>query len=334
MNWLSHSIEDRRIILRQTAEAESLPEYAIEKDWWVTMTLKAIFQTECAASLLFKGGTSLSKGWKLIQRFSEDIDLSIDHQYFRETVENNNQLKMLRKQCRRYVVDMLVEDIDCRMEAMGLSGYRIYPVVEQGGNKVSTDSDPTEIIIEYPSVIGTASDYVRPAVKVEISCLSMKEPFEVKEITTLISDAFPRADRDTSAVIPIVLPSRTFLEKAFLLCEEFQKEAPRSLRMSRHLYDLERLMDTEFGMQALADAELYKAIVEHRRKFYHVSYADYDKNYPDRIAFYPPERSLKTWESDYKALQDAFVYGDKLPFRQLLLRIEELQRRFREVDIK
>ena len=183
------------------------------------MTLKAIFQTECAASLLFKGGTSLSKGWKLIQRFSEDIDLSIDHQYFRETVENNNQLKMLRKQCRRYVVDMLVGDIDCRMEAMGLSGYRIYPVVEQGGNKVSTDSDPTEIIIEYPSVIETASDYVRPAVKVEISCLSMKEPFEVKEITTLISDAFPRADRDTSAVIPIVLPSRTFLEKAFLLCE-------------------------------------------------------------------------------------------------------------------
>ena len=178
MNWLSHSIEDRRIILRQTAEAESLPEYAIEKDWWVTMTLKAIFQTECAASLLFKGGTSLSKGWKLIQRFSEDIDLSIDHQYFRETVENNNQLKMLRKQCRRYVVDMLVGDIDCRMEAMGLSGYRIYPVVEQGGNKVSTDSDPTEIIIEYPSIIEMASDYVRPAVKVEISCLSMKEPFE------------------------------------------------------------------------------------------------------------------------------------------------------------
>lgn len=169
MNWLSHSIEGRRIILRQTAEAESLPEYAIEKDWWVTMTLKAIFQTECAASLLFKGGTSLSKGWKLIQRFSEDIDLSIDHQYFRETVENNNQLKMLRKQCRRYVVDMLVGDIDCRMEAMGLSGYRIYPVVEQGGNKVSTDSDPTEIIIEYTSVIETASDYVRPAVKVEIS---------------------------------------------------------------------------------------------------------------------------------------------------------------------
>ena len=334
MNWQSHSIEDRRIILRQTAEAESLPEYAIEKDWWVTMTLKALFQTECAASLLFKGGTSLSKGWKLIQRFSEDIDLSIDHQYFRETVENNNQLKMLRKQCRRYVVDMLVGDIDCRMEAMGLFGYRIYPVVEQGGNKVSTDSDPTEIIIEYPSVIGAASDYVRPAVKVEISCLSMKEPFVVKKITTLISDAFPHADRDTSAAIPIVLPSRTFLEKAFLLCEEFQREAPRSLRMSRHLYDLERLMDTEFGMQALADVELYKAIVEHRRKFYHVSYADYDKDYPDQIAFYPPERCLKMWESDYKALQNAFVYGDKLSFRQLLLRIEELQRRFREVDIK
>ncbi|EOA10395.1 nucleotidyl transferase AbiEii/AbiGii toxin family protein [Porphyromonas gingivalis] len=331
MNWLSNSIENRRAMLQQAAEAENLPEYAIEKDWWVTMVIKALFQSECAGYLLFKGGTSLSKGWQLIQRFSEDIDLAINYQYFKESIENNNQLKTLRKQCRKYIIDTLVEDIDSRMKSIGLFDYRIYPVTEQDGIAISTDSDPTEIMIEYSPIVEEQSGYLRPTVKVEISCLSMKEPFEEKVITTMIGKHFPDADRDSTAVIPTVLPSRTFLEKAFLLCEEFQKEKPRSLRMSRHLYDLEKLMDTEFGRQALADSALYRAIVEHRRKFYHVSYANYDKDYPDKIEFYPPVECIKDWENDYAALQESFIYGNNISFGQLLLRIEELQLRFRSI---
>ena len=217
------------------------------------------------------------------------------------------------------------------MKSIGLFDYRIYPVTEQDGIAISTDSDPTEIMIEYSPIVEEQSGYLRPMVKVEISCLSMKEPFEEKVITTIIGKHFSDADRDSTAVIPTVLPSRTFLEKAFLLCEEFQKEKPRSLRMSRHLYDLEKLMDTEFGRQALADSALYRAIVEHRRKFYHVSYADYDKDYPDKIEFYPPVECIKDWENDYAALQESFIYGNNISFGQLLLRIEELQLRFRSI---
>lgn len=90
----------------------------------------------------------------------------------------------------------------------------------------------------------------------------MSEPFEAKPITTLIHNQFPELDEAISVDIRTVTPSRTFLEKAFLLNEEFQKEKPRSRRMSRHLYDLEKLMDTNYGKAALEDTALYQAIVD------------------------------------------------------------------------
>jgi len=101
------------------------------------------------------------------------------------------------------------------------------------------------------------------------------------------------------------------------------------LRMTRHLYDLEKLMDTDFGKTALSDMELYRKIVEHRRKFYHVGYADYDKDYPEFIEFLPPERCIKQWEADYGEMLEHFVYGEHLSFDDLLKRIIELQERFR-----
>lgn len=328
-NWLSYTQEERLVILQQTSDHESLPDYAIEKDWWVTMVLKAASHTKCADSLLFKGGTSLSKGWNLIKRFSEDIDLALDHKFFRDNIENNNQLKTLRKECRKYIVDQWANDLDERLRDMGLRGYAVYPQTEIDGNPVSSDADPTVVIIEYQPITGTQSSYITPMVKVEISCLSMSEPFEQKAISSMIHNAFPDADSESTAMIPTVLPSRTFLEKAFLLCEEFQKESPRSLRMSRHLYDLYMLMDTEFGKAALSDDKLYAAIVEHRRKFYHVSYADYDKDYRDRIEFCPPQHCIKAWEADYANMCTSMIYGERPSFSQLMERIEQLQARFR-----
>lgn len=328
-NWLSYTLEERLAILQQTSDHESLPDYAVEKDWWVTMVLKAAFQTKCADSLLFKGGTSLSKGWNLIKRFSEDIDLALDHKFFRGNIENNNQLKTLRKECRKYIVEHLANDLDEKLRDMGLRGYTVYPQVEIDGHPVSSDADPTIVIVEYQPISSGQSSYITPMVKVEFSCLSMSEPFEQKTISSMIHNAFPDADSESAALIPTVLPSRTFLEKAFLLCEEFQKESPRSLHMSRHLYDLYMLMDTEFGKAALSDDKLYEAIVEHRRKFYHVSYADYDNDYRDRIAFYPPQRCIKAWEADYASMCTSMIYGDRPTFYHLMERIEQLQNRFR-----
>ncbi len=330
--WIDATPLERRLMLQRTAEKERLPEYAVEKDWWVTMTLKALFNTRCGKYLEFKGGTSLSKGWKLIERMSEDIDLALSPTFFACSIDNNTQLKNLRKRSRRFVTDELAGELELNMKSLGLEDFKVVPVSEdEAGNSVSTDADPTVLLLDYQPISDFASRYVPSRVKVEISCLSMDEPFEMKNISSMISASFPEEDEDTGSVIPVVLPSRTFLEKAFLLNEEFQKDTPRSLRMTRHLYDLERLMDTVFGRRALSDIELYAKIVEHRRKFYHVGYADYDKNYPDKIDFIPPEHCLPAWKSDYAEMQEHFIYGEKITFERLLERISELQGRFRSL---
>lgn len=119
MNWQQHDINDRRVMLQQVADSIQLPDYAIEKDWWVTMVLKALFETDCAPFLEFKGGTSLSKGWNLIERFSEDIDLTIDHTFFTNDIANNNQLKNLRKKCHKYVIDNLTKQLATALTRMG-----------------------------------------------------------------------------------------------------------------------------------------------------------------------------------------------------------------------
>lgn len=328
--WIDKELLERRVILQQAAAGEHLPEYAVEKDWWVSMTLKALFQTSCKDYLEFKGGTSLSKGWHLIDRFSEDIDVALNHRLFVPQLDNNTQLKNLRKKSRKFIVATLAEELGAHLNALGLSGYEVLPKIDdEAGNPISSDADPTVIYVNYPSVSSDSSPYVPSRVKIEISCLSMDEPFELRKISSIISTYFPDDDGESECTIPVVLPSRTFLEKAFLLNEEFQKPEPRSLRMTRHLYDLERLMDTEFGKMALSDKELYGKIVEHRRKFYHVGYADYDKDYPGLIEFLPPERCLKEWEADYGEMLEHFVYGEHLSFENLLKRIFELQERFR-----
>lgn len=335
MSWQQHDINDRKAMLQQVAEGVRLPDYAVEKDWWVTMVLKALFETDCASFLEFKGGTSLSKGWNLIERFSEDIDLTIDHTFFTENTANNNQLKTLRKKCHKYAIGDLAKQLAMALTQMGLHGFEVASkTVDEDGNIISTDADPAVLYVDYESVSDSSSVYMPARVKIEISCLSMKEPFELRTINSLIKDKYSEDDEDATCVIPVVMPERTFLEKAFLLCEEFQKQDPRSLRMSRHLYDLEKLMDTPFGEKALSDKVLYGKVVEHRRKFYHVSYADYDKNYPPYITIVPPDSCLVAWRQDYQELQQHFIHGQSLGFDDLLKRMEILQQRLRNSSVR
>ena len=341
--WQNLTTAERVAAVQTTALARNIEDRAVEKDWWVTAVLKALFSTPCGEYLLFKGGTSISKGWPIIERFSEDIDLSLGRRFFLEelglhyaSAGNNTQLKNLRKASRKYIHGVLSEELGKRLTAMGLSGFTIenvtaHPTAE-GIKLVDGDSDPTVILVGYDSIFPAYEGDILPRVKVEISCLSMSEPFEEKRITTLIHDQFEDLDEELTTGIRTVTPSRTFLEKAFLLNEEFQKDKPRSRRMSRHLYDLEKLMDTDYGRAALADGELYKAIVEHRRKFYHLGYVDYDLDYPDKIDFVPKGEALEAFRRDYvDNMMNGYIYGTAMEFDALMERIKELQGRFAKV---
>lgn len=342
-SWQNHSSDERIAMIQTVAQAHNIEDNAVEKDWWVTVVLKALFNTSCGKWLLFKGGTSLSKGWNLINRFSEDIDISIGRNFFGDVLnlpfakcENNNQVKKLRKASRDYIHGTLSAELDAELLKMGVKGYTIMneTVTGEPPRPIDHDSDPTIIFVKYESILPSSMRLIDARVKIEISCLSMSEPYEQCEIRSLVFDKFPEEDDEMAALINTVTPSRTFQEKALLLSEELQKEEPRSLRMSRHLYDLDRLMDTEFGQKALNDGKLYKAIVEHRRRFYHLGYVDYDKDYPAKIDFIPQNKVMNAYRLDYESnMVDGYIYGEAKSFDELMKRMEKLLQDFRQIVI-
>lgn len=337
--WINNTLAERKVMLQEATKQKYLPQQlAVEKDWWVTAVLHALFTSKYAPYLLFKGGTSLSKGWNLIERFSEDIDLLISREYFIDELhlpfaqcENNNQIKFLRKAARDFVVGEFAKELESQLTQMGASGWSLVPITTQpDGKPIDHDSDPTVLHLQYPTILSEANSYLPPIVKIEISCLGMKEPFEVRNITSYIEDCFLGEDSDITTPITTILPSRTFLEKAFLLNEEFQRFKPRSFRMSRHLYDLERIMDTTFATAALSDTALYETIIAHRAKFYHVGGVDYSLNHKNTIDFIPKGALAHEYEEDYKAMLNSFIYSNNaLNYPQLINRLQELVGRFR-----
>lgn len=227
--WLNNEIVDRLAMLQQTeAGHPGVNQVAIEKDWWVTVTLKALFQTDCRDSLIFKGGTSLSKGFNIIERFSEDIDLAISHSFFGIEKTDKSQREKLRKISRAYIHETLSAQLDANLKEVGVSGYTIENVsqVQDKEGKwrpIDSDKDPTVILLHYPSILEDTINYIPPRVKIEISCLSMDEPTELRQIRSLIGESFDGEDTDADSLARTVVPTRTFLEKLFL----WQKSSKR-----------------------------------------------------------------------------------------------------------
>jgi predicted nucleotidyltransferase component of viral defense system len=325
-NWLTLSKKRRIEILNQATELTGLPSVAIEKDWWVTLALNASFSLPYSKSIVFKGGTSLSKGWNLIERFSEDIDLAIDRKFFGYDGDiSKTQIKNLRKQSCEFISTIFLNDLtkiltdwkaidECKLIAQ--------PVKD-------SDKDPQVIEIHYNSVVDT-SEYLPQRVLIEVSSRSLMEPIEERQINSILSENFPQQSFATvSFAIPTVLPQRTFLEKIFLIHEEFSQEAEkiRFDRLSRHLYDLEKLMDTEHGIEALKNADLYNNIVTHREKFNPLRGLDYANHIPNKINIIPLDGVVKDYEKDYAEMTKFMIYGESLKFDDLMKRLLQLQSR-------
>lgn len=320
--FIKLSKKDKINIFNQISERSGLPSSAVEKDWWVTLSLNIIFSLPYSSQIVFKGGTSLSKAWDLIERFSEDIDLAIDRKYLGFEGElSKTQVKKLRKASYSFIGTDFYKDINNELIKLGVQDYEL--VVQETKN---TDTDTLIIELRYKSLT-EESVYLKPRVLIEVGARSLMEPVDNKAIISMVSSEFrelPFSEKEIT--IPVVSPKRTFLEKIFLLHEEFQKETKfiRVERMSRHLYDLEKLMDTTHGIEALKDAELYNTIVEHRKNFNAIRGIDYTSHTQKLVNILPPEETIKDWEKDYKTMQESMFYGETIPFNKLMERIAEL----------
>ena len=327
--WLNYTKSEKLVILQQTATAKKILEQAVEKDWWISAVLMALSKSSLSDFLQFKGGTSLSKTWGVINRFSEDIDLTISHSFFNLPDDTPQQRTSIRRKAFHYIKDTLINELHKILKKNDINDFEIHFTTENSSAMVTT------VEVKYKSILTTIIDYVLPVVKIEFSAMSLDEPYQVKELTTLIHSVYPNVDNDIKCIFKSVLPERTFLEKIFLLHEEYQKDNPRTTRMSRHLYDLEKMMDTSFAQSALQNTDLYKIVVNHRQKFNNVQGIDYQTHFPAFVRIVPPENLINSWKEDYENLKQSFIYEDiKKTFNEIIERLQKLTDEIRKIEIK
>lgn len=334
MNFIDLTKEEQLTILAEVAESKGIVDNAVEKDYWVSMVLRAIFSLSFANALIFKGGTSLSKGWSLIDRFSEDLDLAIDPGFLGfDSISTKKERTKLRKESKKFIDGVFALSLENKLDELGLSQSCNVIIPETS----ISDLDPVVLFVEYDSVLRKKMAYMPERVKIEISCRSLIEPSEDIRICSMIEEIYSTEEFSGSPFpVPTAIPGRTFLEKIFLLHEEFNRPdgCQHIDRITRHMYDIVKMMDQPFAIEVLQNEKLYRDIISHRQKFTAWSGLDYTSHLPGTISFLPPEHIDNILREDYRQMQLGFIYAEAPSFDEILEQLRNLQNRIRQLEWK
>ena len=327
------SKERRRLFCEQAQDKLHLPPASIEKDFWVCWTLKELFGlAEWGGLLTFKGGTSLSKGWALIERFSEDIDIVIDRHALgfaggkspdkapsgKQTRKRLEALKEASQICVNEKLLPLLQDSFSRSLPVS-SPWSITPD--------PNDHDKQTLLFAYPSAFSDKSSYLLQTVKIEMGARSDTEPKTDTSIRPYLADAFPDIFTEADFTVKAVSPVRTFWEKAMLLHEEtFRPQGKkRKARLARHYYDLWCLIKAGIGGKAVDDIELFNRIAAHRQVYFSYSWVDYDTLRPGSLKLVPTDEQLQEWRIDYNSMRSEMFFGEVPSFEDIMRSIAEFQ---------
>lgn len=320
--------ERRRRLCEEAEDRLGLSARNLEKDFWVCLTLRELFSLpDCGEHLTFKGGTSLSKGWQLIGRFSEDIDIVVDrsHLGFPGDALNPNRLKRLRAACRGWIADPLLPSLRARLlDLLGTAQDWQLDLAP-----LDQDRDQGTLLFSYPTAFPAPGPYVKPVVRIELGARSDTEPSESPAIRPYLAEVLPEALPEF--VVRTVAPRRTFWEKAMLLHEESFRPAdrPRPARLARHYYDLWCLIVRGVADQALADPRLFERVASHREAFWSQSWVDYSTLRPGSLRILPAPGQVSAWRQDYAAMREMF-FSEPPRFDEVLARVGELETRVNE----
>jgi hypothetical protein len=312
----------------------------VEKDFWVCWTLDVLFNglPSGGPRLLFKGGTSLSKARGLIDRFSEDIDVVV----FRDDLgqaasladleamsrnQRTNTLNAIRRACRAYLHEALRPQLDSLIAAA--AARTGLPLAQ-----FSVGPDPDEaqsLLLRYPGVAAAADAYVRPWVKIESGAKSALDPHGVWTIRPYVEADLPGLDLAARGVTTVAA-ERTFWDKVVILHGLRRgQELTGALRgdgqrVSRHYYDLYKLMASEAGPAALADPALGADCVAHARMFFNREEFDLGSARAPTFALSPNAAMVEPLRRDYGAMQ-GMVFGAPPAFEAVMQSVADLEAR-------
>lgn len=313
----------------ETAARKNLPEAVVEKDFWVCWMLEQVFSLEQLKDwLLFKGGTSLSKVFHAIGRFSEDIDLAVDYMALgfvgekdprqpgiSKTKRAKIQTEML-EECQHFIASEFLTQLSKHCEAV---------LGEQGPWELRVDdTDPHIVQFRYPSGSRQPVSYVRPIVILEMGTHAEFVPRGRFPIHSFVVEEFPALG--TVCEVTALLAKRTFWEKITILHAEFHRplERPTPRRYSRHYYDIAMLSQGPVKDEALADLVLLDRVVLHKQEFYPAGWASYETATIGRLRLSPRAERLEALSQDYRET-GVMIFGEPPPFEDILGAIRGLE---------
>jgi hypothetical protein len=327
------SAKDRHDLFNEASARRGLEAAVIEKDFWVCWTLKRLFALPQGAHIVFKGGTSLSKVFAAIARFSEDIDLSFDRRALGFEGDRDPANAPSRKQAQQRIEE-LVASVQKQIATVllpGLAGAITQELGEHGTNWALTidAADPQTLNFEYPSLARTGTQsqaYIRPVVRLELGARGDAWPTFDGTIKAYAADEFPEQFADPTCAVQTLAAERTFWEKATILHAEYHRPPDKNSgdRLSRHYYDLASLADSEHGGRAIEQIDLLASVVRHKMLFFPAAWAQYETAKPGTLRLVPTEERLRALRSDYAKMQPMF-FARPPSFEDVIERLRKLE---------
>lgn len=328
------SPEERQLFFDEAVVESGISNAIIEKDFWVVWTLERLFSIkELERHLTFKGGTSLSKVYGLIHRFSEDIDLSIEKNFFGfdgdkdpEKAESKKKqrasIESLAVACSKYVQNELLELLRKNIsEKLGTAdgwNLRIDP----------RDSDGQTLLFDYPTLTKKGG-YIETSVKIEMGARSEHWPVSVKSVRSYLKEALKDKVTENEVTVRVLNAERTFWEKATILHQyaHFPTEKPSPRRISRHYYDFFCLLNSDVKNKALHELSLLERVANHKSIYFASAWANYSSARKGTLKLNPSARIVDALKEDYE-LMSAMFYKDRPDWKSVLAAISQFELEF------
>ncbi|MES2237846.1 nucleotidyl transferase AbiEii/AbiGii toxin family protein [Thiobacillus sp.] len=329
-SFFALSKKDQHEALEHGRAETGRPAHLLEKDVWVVWTLRALFESPLSADLTFKGGTSLSKVYKVIDRFSEDIDLTYDiRKLIPDLIGHDGELPASRSQAgkwtqavRRRLPEWITQNVQPVIQA-ALTRERLDARLELGGQ------ENDKLFLHYPA-LAQGTGYVAPVVTLEFGGRATGEPHEVFQVACDIAEHFPGVSFPTAS--PLVMSvARTFWEKATAAHVFCAQGRVRNERYARHWHDLVAIARSAHFAAVMTDRMVATAVAHHKSHFFiekdtNGQVIDYAAATTGHLKIVPEGEAKAALAKDYVAmLADEVMVGNALPFDELLKICAELE---------
>ncbi len=322
------SDKERRELFQETASRMGTTNAIVEKDFWVVWVLDKLFSHDKLSKILmFKGGTSLSKIFGLIERFSEDIDLILNWDLLTEEDPYSDRSKTQQSRFNKLINEKAQEYIRDELLPVVVKTLKVHCSCQ------IKKEDGFSIDIQYPALFSDTA--ILPHILLEIGPLALWIPSDEFEITPFAAQEFPTLFEQPKCKVKAILAERTFWEKATILHQEANRAEDKQipLRYSRHYYDLAMMADSDVKVKALADLGLLTSVVEFKQRFYTCNWAKYEEAKPGTFRLLPPEFRYKELKKDYRAMQN-MVFGERVDFEQIVSVLKNLEEEINSLERK